>query len=36
HFSQDNLFSTMLGFTGSATHEYVPADDILTSCRSQP
>ncbi len=35
-FSQDNLFSTMLGLTGTATHEYVPADDILTSCRSQP
>lgn len=35
-FSQDNLFSTLLGLTGTATHEYVPADDILTSCRSQP
>ncbi|WP_312057328.1 phosphoethanolamine transferase EptA [Pantoea brenneri] len=35
-FSQDNLFSTMLGLTGTATHEYLPADDILTMCRSRP
>ncbi|WP_343550451.1 phosphoethanolamine transferase EptA [Pantoea sp.] len=33
-FSQDNLFSTMLGLTGIQTHEYKPADDILTACRS--
>ena len=35
HYSQDNLFSTMLGITGVATREYVPADDILTPCRSE-
>ncbi|MBP2166814.1 lipid A ethanolaminephosphotransferase [Erwinia toletana] len=35
-FSQDNLFSTMLGLTGTVTKEYQPADDILTACRSQP
>jgi lipid A ethanolaminephosphotransferase len=35
-FSQDNLFSTVLGLTGTATHEYKPADDILTMCRSTP
>ncbi|NIF22233.1 phosphoethanolamine transferase EptA [Candidatus Pantoea multigeneris] len=34
NFSQDNLFSTMLGLTGIATKEYRPADDILTGCRS--
>lgn len=33
-FSQDNLFSTMLGLTGIQTHEYQPSDDILTGCRS--
>ena len=35
HFSQDNLFSTVLGLTGTMTHEYVPSDDILTACRSK-
>lgn len=34
-YSQDNLFSTMLGLTGTLTHEYVPGDDILTTCRSK-
>jgi len=32
-YSQDNLFSTMLGLTGVITKEYLPADDILTACR---
>lgn len=32
-YSQDNLFSTLLGITGTETHEYKSADDILTSCR---
>jgi len=32
-FSQDNLFSTMLGITGVQTHVYQPADDILAACR---
>lgn len=32
-FSQDNLFSTMLGLTGTLTRVYQPQDDILTSCR---
>lgn len=35
-FSQDNLFSTLLGMTGTVTHEYKPADDILSMCRSTP
>ena len=35
HFSQDNLFSTVLGLTGTITHEYSAADDILTACRSK-
>ena len=34
-WSQDNLFSTMLGLTGTVTHEYAPGDDILTACRSK-
>jgi len=33
-YSQDNLFSTLLGLTGVETREYLPADDILTACRS--
>ena len=33
NFSQDNLFSTMLGLTGTATNVYKADDDILTSCR---
>ncbi|MEM6162238.1 phosphoethanolamine transferase EptA [Erwinia sp. P6884] len=33
-FSQDNLFSTMLGLAGVETRQYKPADDILTTCRS--
>ncbi|MEJ5112318.1 phosphoethanolamine transferase EptA [Erwinia billingiae] len=33
NYSQDNLFSTMLGLTGTETKEYVPSDDILASCR---
>ncbi|POW55863.1 phosphoethanolamine transferase EptA [Candidatus Pantoea alvi] len=33
NFSQDNLFSTMLGLTGTATKVYKAEDDILTSCR---
>lgn len=32
-FSQDNLFSTMLGLVGVQTSEYHAADDILTPCR---
>lgn len=32
-YSQDNLFSTLLGMTGVQTHEYVASDDILTRCR---
>ncbi|WP_380183475.1 phosphoethanolamine transferase EptA [Kalamiella sp. sgz302252] len=35
-WSQDNFFSTVLGLTGTATHEYAPGDDILTACRSHP
>ncbi|WP_312122238.1 phosphoethanolamine transferase EptA [Pantoea vagans] len=35
-YSQDNLFSTMLGMTGVQTREYVAADDILATCRNQP
>lgn len=33
-YSQDNLFSTMLGITGVQTREYVLSDDILSACRS--
>ncbi|HBC8591639.1 TPA: phosphoethanolamine transferase EptA [Citrobacter koseri] len=32
-FSQDNLFSTMLGLTGVQTRNYQAADDILQPCR---
>lgn len=32
-YSQDNLFSTMLGLTGVETREYRPADDILATCK---
>ena len=32
-YSQDNLFSTLLGLLGVSTHEYQAADDILTPCR---
>lgn len=32
-FSQDNLFSTLLGLTGVSTREYHQQDDILASCR---
>ncbi|HDH2318602.1 TPA: phosphoethanolamine transferase EptA [Klebsiella quasipneumoniae subsp. similipneumoniae] len=32
-YSQDNLFSTLLGLLGVSTHEYRAADDILTPCR---
>ncbi|CAM7460901.1 phosphoethanolamine transferase EptA [Citrobacter sedlakii] len=32
-YSQDNLFSTMLGLTGVQTTQYRPADDILRTCR---
>lgn len=35
-FSQDNLFSTMLGITGVSTKEYRAQDDILTACRGEP
>lgn len=34
NYSQDNLFSTLLGLTGTETKEYVPSDDILTGCRA--
>lgn len=36
NFSQDNLFSTMLGITGVSTKEYRAQDDILTACRGEP
>ena len=32
-YSQDNLFSTLLGLLGVSTHAYQAADDILTPCR---
>lgn len=32
-YSQDNLFSTMLGLAGVSTREYQANDDILASCR---
>lgn len=32
-YSQDNLFSTLLGLLGVSTHEYQAEDDILTPCR---
>ena len=32
-FSQDNLFSTLLGLTGVQTQKYQAADDILQPCR---
>lgn len=33
-YSQDNLFSTMLGLTGVQTNEYQAKDDILSVCRN--
>ncbi|WP_029685888.1 phosphoethanolamine transferase EptA [Tatumella saanichensis] len=33
-YSQDNVFSTLLGLFGVQTREYHPADDLLTGCRS--
>ena len=33
NYSQDNLFSTMLGLTGVETQEYRAADDILATCK---
>jgi len=35
-YSQDNLFSTLLGITGVQTREYVASDDILATCRNKP
>lgn len=32
-YSQDNLFSTMLGLTGVETQEYRAADDLLATCK---
>ena len=32
-YSQDNLFSTVLGMTGVETKEYHAADDILATCK---
>lgn len=32
-YSQDNLFSTLLGLLGVDTHEYQAKDDLLTPCR---
>lgn len=32
-YSQDNLFSTMLGMTGVETQEYRVADDLLATCK---
>lgn len=34
-YSQDNLFSTLLGLFGVNTREYRPSDDILTPCISE-
>lgn len=34
-YSQDNLFSTLLGLTGVQTREYVAADDMLAACREK-
>lgn len=34
-YSQDNLFSTLLGLLGVNTREYRPSDDILTPCISE-
>ncbi len=34
-YSQDNLFSTMLGLTGVQTSEYQAKDDILAACRAK-
>lgn len=34
-FSQDNLFSTILGITGTQTREYHATDDILAPCKGQ-
>lgn len=34
-YSQDNLFSTLLGLLGVDTREYQAIDDILTPCRSE-
>ncbi|HCE8951255.1 TPA: phosphoethanolamine transferase EptA [Raoultella ornithinolytica] len=34
-YSQDNLFSTLLGLLGVDTREYQATDDILTPCRSE-
>ncbi|WP_374941358.1 phosphoethanolamine transferase EptA [Scandinavium lactucae] len=33
HYSQDNLFSTMLGLAGVDTREYQAHDDIVAPCR---
>lgn len=33
NYSQDNLFSTMLGLTGVETKEYRAADDIIATCK---
>ncbi|MCH9406089.1 phosphoethanolamine transferase EptA [Pantoea agglomerans] len=35
-YSQDNLFSTMLGIAGVQTREYVSSDDIVATCRNKP
>lgn len=35
HYSQDNLFPTMLGILGVDTREYQAADDILAPCRGK-
>jgi lipid A ethanolaminephosphotransferase len=35
HYSQDNLFSTMLGLAGVSTKEYQASDDILSPCRGE-
>ena len=32
-YSQDNLFSTLLGLLGVDTREYQAKDDLLTPCR---
>ncbi len=33
--SQDNLFSTLLGLTGTQTSEYISADDLMATCRGR-
>lgn len=34
-YSQDNLFSTLLGITGVQTQVYTPSEDILAACSTK-